>query len=225
MANEKFTQLPTTTGATLADIIACVQGGVSVQQTLQQVSSLFLNNIILNYAGNPNGNVAGLLYQMCWDSVDFILYVCTQAGNASTTVWSKSITLTAGTGITIVQSGNTINISTNGSGVGWVDVTGTSATMASNNGYVADNAGLVTLALPATSSFGDIIYIVGKGAGGFTISQAAGQSIHIGNGVSTVGVGGSVSSSNQYDSLQLVCTVANTTWTTVGGVQGNLTIV
>lgn len=225
MANEKFTQLPTVSSSTLADIIAAVQGGVSVQQTLAQVLALVSSSVILHNAGNPNGAVAGTTYIFCWDTTNSILYICTTSGNASTAVWTKVITITAGSGITISQAGATITISASGSGVTWNEVTGTSAAMVSNNAYTASNAALVTLSLPTTSSYGDVIYITGKGAGGWSIAQAAGQQIHIGSSASTVGVGGSVSSTNQYDSVQLFCSVANTTWTTLGGGQGNLTVV
>ena len=92
MANEKFTQLPTVTNATLADIIAAVQGGVSVQETLGQVFTLMLANVILNNAGNPNGSVAGVVYQLCWDTTDNLLYVCTTTGSTSTAVWTLSTT-------------------------------------------------------------------------------------------------------------------------------------
>lgn len=225
MANEKFTQLPSVSSATLADIIAAVQAGVSVQMTLQQVLNLQSSNIIANYAGNPNGFVAGSTFNFCWDTVNHNLYVCITSGNAATAVWVKSLSFVAGSGITISQSGATITISSSGSGVGWTEVTGTSQVMAANNGYIANNGALVTLSLPATASLGDVIYLVGKGAGGWSISQGSGQTIHVGSSVSTGGVGGSVASSNQYDSIQLVCTVADTTWTTLGGGQGNLTIV
>lgn len=225
MANEKFTQLPTVSSSTLADIIAAVQAGVSVQMTLQQILNLSSSNLISNYAGNPNGFVAGNTFNFCWDSVNQNLYVCVTSGNASTAVWVKSLSFIAGSGITISQTGAAITISSSGSGVTWTEVTGTSATMISNNAYTASNSGLVSLTLPVTSSFGDVIYITGKGAGGWTIPQGAGQQVHIGNSASTVGVGGSVSSTNQYDSVALFCSVANTTWTTLGAPQGNLTVV
>lgn len=225
MANEKFTQLPTVTSSTLADIIAAVQGGVSVQQTLQQVNDLFTQNITQHYAGDPNGFVAGTAYSFCFDTAHLILYVCTTGGNAGTAVWKKAMQLTAGSGITISQSGDTVTISVSGSGLGWTEVTGTTQAMAVNSGYITNNAGLVTLSLPASSSVGDVIYIVGKGAGGWAVSQGAGQTIHIGSSATTGGVGGSIASTNRYDSVQLVCTVADTAWTTLGGGQGALTIV
>lgn len=225
MANEKFTQLPSVSSAQLGDIIAAVQGGVSVQETLQQVFNLFSTGTIANYAGNPNGNVAGTTFNFCWDTSNLNLWVCTTSGNSSTAVWTKVINLVAGDGITIAQSGATITISVSGSGLSWTEVTGTSATMSVNSAYIANNAGLVTLTLPSTSSVGDVIYIVGKGSGGWAIAQGSGQLIHIGSSVTTTGAGGSAASTNRYDSIQLVCTVANTTWTTLGGGQGALTIV
>lgn len=225
MANEKFTELPSVGSATSADIIAAVQAGVSVQMTLQQVLDLAASDLIKNYAGNPNSNVAGDTFGLCWDTTNHNLWICTTSGNASTAVWMKTISLIAGSGITILQSGATFTISTSGSGLGWNEVTGTSASMAVNNGYIASNGSLVTLTLPSTASVGDVLYIVGKGAGGWLIAQGAGQTIHIGSSASTGGAGGSVASSNQFDSVQLVCTVANTTWTTLGGGQGALTIV
>lgn len=134
-------------------------------------------------------------------------------------------TLTAGVGIGISNAAGSITISSSGGGITWTDVTGTSATLAVNNGYVANNAGLVTLTLPATATLGDVIKIVGKGAGGWTIAQNANQAIHLGNAVTTTGVAGSISSTNQYDTIDLVCITsgASTIWSTNAAV-GNLTI-
>lgn len=286
MANEMFTQLPSVANAELTDIICAVQGyvspsspGTSVQETFQQVFTLMQSNVVLSFAGNPNGSVAGITFQFCWDTTNTALYICTTSGTTSTAVWtlvSSLITsptkggtgvsnptahtlpvaegssnftflgpltngqlligstgadpvpaaLTAGTNITVTNGGGTITIAATGAGgFSWTDVSGTTATMVSGNGYIANNAGLVTLTLPATSVEGDEISIIGKGAGGWSIAQAAGQLVRIGSSVSTVGVGGSISSTNRYDSVDLVCTVANTTWTTRGGPQGILTIV
>jgi len=234
---EMFTSLPTTTSAQMSDIICAVQGyvspsslGLSVQETLQQVYNLFQSNIILFNAGNPNGSVAGSTYQLCWDTTNMILYVCTTSGTSSTAVWTKSIQLTAGSNIAISQAGNNITISgTAIPGVSWTNVSGTSQAMVADGGYVAANAGTVTLTLPVTAGFGTILYIVGQGSGGvggWTIAQNSGQDIHIGSAVSTTGVGGSVSSTNTFDSLVLLCTVADTTWVALGAPQSSgLTIV
>lgn len=135
-------------------------------------------------------------------------------------------TLTAGTNISIINAAGSVTIAGSGAaGFVWNDTTTTSQSMSSNNGYVADNSSLVTLTLPVSSSFGDVLSIVGKGSGGWTIAQNSSQLIHLGSSTTTTGTGGSLSSSNQYDSINLVCIVANTTWTARGAPQGNLTVV
>lgn len=134
-------------------------------------------------------------------------------------------TLTAGPGISIANGPGAITISGTGSGIGWTEVTGTTQAMAADNGYVANNGALVVFTLPATAAFGTVINLVGKGAGGWQIDQNASQNIQVGSVSSTVGAGGSVASTNRYDSIELLCTTANTTWTVLGGPQGNLTIV
>lgn len=134
------------------------------------------------------------------------------AGNINV-IGSGSVTVSGDVGT------STLTISVSGSGLTWNSVPGTSSSMTSNNGYVPQNAGLTTLTLPATSAFGDYIAILGFGSGGWTIAQNAGQNIQIGSVSSTVGVGGSVSSQNRYDSLELICTVANTSWSALGAPQ------
>lgn len=44
------------------------------------------------YAGNPNGNVAGELADMVFDSVDKLFWVCITAGNAGAAIWYPSPT-------------------------------------------------------------------------------------------------------------------------------------
>lgn len=104
-----------------------------------------------------------------------------------------------------------------GGGLTWNEETGTSATMSVNNAYIANNASLVTLTLPTTAAVGDIVRVVGKGAGGWKIAQNASEIIHYSSVDTTTGTGGSLDSTNQYDSVELVCTVANTEWTYVSG--------
>lgn len=133
-------------------------------------------------------------------------------------------TLTAGPGISIVNGAGTVTISGTASGIGWTDVTGVSQAMAADSGYTANNAGLVTFTLPATAAYGTGLAVVGKGAGGWKINVGTGQNIQVGSSSTTVTTG-SVASTNAFDSINLVCTTANTAWTVLGGVQGNLTIV
>ena len=134
-------------------------------------------------------------------------------------------TLTAGAGVSISNGSGSITISGTGSGIGWTEVTGASQTIVADNGYVTNNAGVVTLTLPATAAFGTAINIIGKGAGGWIITQGAGQNIRFGSVSTTVGAGGSLASTNAFDSITLICTEANVTWTMLSAPQGTLTVV
>ena len=137
----------------------------------------------------------------------------------------SATTLTSGTGVSITSVSGSITIAATGAGAfAWTDVTTTTQAMVANNGYIADNAGLVTLTLPSTAAQGTLISICGNGAGGWTIAQNASQSIHFGNVTTTIGAGGSLASSNRYDQVDILCVVANTTWNVRSAV-GNLTYV
>lgn len=129
-------------------------------------------------------------------------------------------TLTNNTSVTFPTSGT---LATTSQVITSNNVTSTSASMAVNNQYIANNAGLVTLTLPATAAVGDRILIRGSGAGGWTVVENASQIIHVGSSPSTATTG-SVSSTNRYDCMDLTCIVANTEFV-ASGVQGNLTVV
>ena len=102
-------------------------------------------------------------------------------------------------------------------------VTGTTQQADINAAYVANNAGVVDVTLPASAVVGSEVQVMNL-LGGFSISQAAGQSIMIGDTASTTGTGGSIASSAIGDSLIIKCVVANTTWMAYA-LQGNLTVV
>jgi hypothetical protein len=144
-------------------------------------------------------------------------------GNGATPV---ATTLTAGTGISIVNGAGTITISQSGAEAdAWTEVTGTSQAMSENEGYTANNAALVSLSLPATSAVGDWVEVNGRGAGGWSIIQGAGQQIFFGNVASTAGATGSLDSTLQYDCVKLRA-LANdgSAWVVVSSV-GNLNAV
>ncbi len=112
-----------------------------------------------------------------------------------------------------------------GGGITWAEVVGTTQAMDVDTGYVANNAGLVTLTLPDTAAFGSIVRVVGKGAGSWTIAQNAGESIRWDEAsVTTVGVGGSISATDDHDAIELVCMTADTEWVVLSS-KGNITIV
>lgn len=124
------------------------------------------------------------------------------------------ISILGGTGTIVIGTPltNTVTINTIGNGLTWTREPLAAVPCVVNHGYINTNVGLTTFTLPINSIVGDVIAIGGEGAGGWTIAQNAGQNIQISNVSSTIGVGGSVSSTNQYDSICLVCRVANTTW-------------
>lgn len=109
-------------------------------------------------------------------------------------------------------------------GTTWNTVTGTTQTAAINNGYIANNASLVTITLPGTAAVGSVIELTGQGAGGWKLAQPASVLVNFGSKTTTTGTGGSIASTNTFDSLRIVCIVANTTWNVLSA-QGNLTIV
>lgn len=129
--------------------------------------------------------------------------------NANITVNGKGL-------ITAASSGTT--------GIAWTEVTGTTQTAAVNNGYICNNASLVIVTLPSTAALGSIIEVTGKGAGGWKIAQNASGIIHFGSIDTTTGTGGSLQFTQKYDSVRLVCTVANNEWVVLSSV-GNITIV
>lgn len=126
------------------------------------------------------------------------------------TTTPAAATLTAGTGVTITNGNNTITISAGGGGFTWNDVTGGSATMAAENGYIADSGSLTTLTMPTNNAFGDTIKVVGKGSGGWKIVTGLLQNIIFGSSASTATTG-NISSTNANDCIELVCTTASIT--------------
>lgn len=127
----------------------------------------------------------------------------------------------AGGTITITPGAGTINLEAVDQ-FPWNVESGTSANMAVNNGYIGNNAAGVTFTLPDTAAVGDIVRVTGLQAS-WTIAQNAGETIYFGNDATTTGVGGSLSSTNARDVVELVCVVANTDWQVLSSI-GNITV-
>lgn len=105
-----------------------------------------------------------------------------------------------------------------------VEVTGATQACAVNRSYTANRATAITFTLPAASRVGDEIEITGLGNGGWIIAQNANQYINNVSVTTTIGVGGSLSSTQKFESVRLKCTVADLGWNVVGGA-GNWTVV
>jgi hypothetical protein len=109
--------------------------------------------------------------------------------------------------------------STDSEGIAWkspnpVSTITASQAAISNQSYVIGAAAgaLVSLSLPATAAVGSYIKIFNMSANLWEITQGAGQQIHFLSSSTTVGVTGSLQSTAQYDAIDIVCVVANTTW-------------
>jgi len=134
----------------------------------------------------------------------------------------SAATLTAGANINITSATGAITIAATGFGAfAWNDVSGTSQAAAINNGYIISNAGQTTVTIPATSAEGSVFAVQGKGTAGWILQMNTGQTLHYGNSPTTSA--GSLTSTNQWDSVFIVCVTANTTFAVVSSI-GNLTV-
>jgi len=130
--------------------------------------------------------------------------------------------ITQGTGITVTNGAGTITIASTGVGsTVWNDVSGTTQAAAVNNGYIISNASQTTVTLPATAAVGSTFAVAGKGAAGWILQANTGQVIHYGSSATTSA--GSLTSTNQWDSVTIVCVTANTTFAVIAS-QGILTV-
>lgn len=139
---------------------------------------------------------------------------CVVSGGAKSIDLGIDAHLTNFSGFLIQATGNTFP---------WTEITAASANLANNNGYIANLGSLVTLTLPTTSAVGSIIEVVGKGTGGWLIAQNANQMIHINAASSTTGASGYLSSNDRYNSVKLLCTVANLEFTVLSS-EGTLNL-
>jgi hypothetical protein len=95
--------------------------------------------------------------------------------------------------------------------------------MVPSDGYITSSGGTLTMTLPAAFAVGDIIRITNL-LGQFTIAQNGGQSINFGQDTTTVGGGGSLTTTHIGDTLELVGITANTKMQVLSSI-GNFTIV
>lgn len=102
----------------------------------------------------------------------------------------------------------------------WTEVTA-DTTAVPQTGYIANKAGTqCVITLPATSVVGKRYGVCGKGATGWRLDATGAQIIRLGNVASSAG--GYVESTDQYDALEVVCTIADTEFTRLYQ-SGNLT--
>ena len=107
----------------------------------------------------------------------------------------------------------------------WTWSTINSATpMVARNGYVVDHGAGVTLTLPATATVGDQFLVFNENTGLFTIAQNAGQTMRLGNTVTTTGVGGTLVAQAQGDAILITCSTTDTDFMVGVLAGGNFTL-
>lgn len=113
------------------------------------------------------------------------------------------------------MSGSYLLIAQTSSSTGFTpnDSTTSTVTLVPGNMYISDRAAGVVYTLPASATLGSVIAIVGK-LGSWLIAQNANQQILMNSQSTTVGTGGSLSSTSTSDCVELVCTTAgaSTVW-------------
>lgn len=140
----------------------------------------------------------------------------------STGATPVSATIGSSGNISITIGAGTLSIGTSGfASFTYNDVSGTSQAAAVNNGYIISNNSQTNVTLPATAAEGSVIAVQGKGTAGWILTANTGQVIHLGSSASSSG--GTLTSTNQWDAVEVVCVTANTTWA-VKSVIGNLTV-
>jgi hypothetical protein len=183
-----------------------IAGSLSVGTTLT-VGSLML--------GVVQSSAGGLLSSSAGTNGQVLI-----GGNGVAPVWNN---ITGGAGITVTSASGSITLSSTGGSFAWSTITGATQNLVANSGYVANNAGGVAFLLPGAAALGTTFKITTINAGGFTVTQNAGQIIHLGAAATTAGVTGFLQSTANYDSIELVCTITNTTWTVLNSV-GNFNL-
>ena len=106
--------------------------------------------------------------------------------------------------------------------VEWSGVSGTTQAASANAGYVIQNASQTTVTLPATAALGSVVSVRGLGAAGWILAANTGQTIKVDGQTSSSG--GTVTSAGQYDSIDVTCVTANTTWVTNSVLSTGVTI-
>ena len=130
----------------------------------------------------------------------------TLGGNLTTTgAFASDFTMTGPTNVTFPTSGT---LATVGGMLSWIVAPSTPITATVNTGYMITDASTVTITLPVTAPVGSIVAIAGTGAGGWVLAPGAGQTIKLGPDSAST----SVASAEQFDCIEVICTVANTTW-------------
>lgn len=129
--------------------------------------------------------------------------------------------ITIGGGLTL--SAGTLSAAASQGGFSYSEQITAGPHIVSNNiGYIASGSMIqIMYVLPITCPLGFQFKIVGKGGGGWRLTQNSGQIVYLGSSQSTPGVTGFWESSGVRDTVEIVCIEANTQFQIISSV-GNL---
>lgn len=219
------------TNTTSATVVQAGSGGVKLGSALYPQSTT-INRILFSSANNTVSEISAVNQAVMTSSTTGVPSFTSLATNGQVIIGSTAgnpaaATLSAGSGISITNGSNSITINATGAaggGLVWADVTGATQTIVAGTGYLADRGGGVAFTLPASGTIGDVFRIAGV-QGSWTLAQAAGQQIKFGNKATTVGVTGSLASTNAQDCIECVAsnTSASTIWIVISSI-GNITV-
>lgn len=130
----------------------------------------------------------------------------------------NNLNVLGGVDITTSAAGDTVLITYTGAGaISW-GLTAIDVILSPGIGYFCiAPGGALLLTLPPVSAFGDEIRVYLDGAFSYTIKQGAGQQIRYAQIQTTVGVGGSLTSTAQGDCLHMVCITPDLRWLILSG--------
>ncbi len=167
--------------------------------------------------GNSSSSITGLIGQSSVGNTSSISF---DTGSGTINIGTNSIAHA----VNIFNNTGRLNIFTGTGGINLpsIEVTTTSITLVPGINYVMNNNSLITATLPSGAA-GNLIKICGLGSGGWKIAQLASQTINTDGHSTTTGIGGSLSSSNRYDCVELM--FVSTVSLTIRSSNGTLTFV
>jgi hypothetical protein len=155
-----------------------------------------------------------------WNQANTFFSQIQSAAVASSLTWTWALTDGAAGQVLSTNGSGTLSFVNSSKGT-WIAQAATPATVAVNTNYVANFATLLTFNIPAAAAVGDTIQIVGLGVGGWLVRMNTGQTCNFDS--TATSSAGLLSSTGRYDSVTIVCVVANTTFNVTTSI-GNITV-
>lgn len=107
-----------------------------------------------------------------------------------------------------------VQLVTSESGINWAIITDVSQDANTNSGYITNRTSTpVSIVLPALFMPGDLVEVMGLGAGGWSLVANALQNIQFGSVATSTA--GAISSDIQYANITVRGLVTNTTWSVI----------